>query len=83
MSRRLRAILSGPPNSPNFTSRSTPPLSDRPTTSRVTISAGLAMNAPLPDAEAYARALIPIVRRWCHRPLEVARWMVRILEETP
>ncbi len=36
-----------------------------------------------PDDEAYARALVPIIRRWCHRPLEVSRWLVRFFESEP
>ena len=80
MSRRMRAYFAGSPASPNFTSRSTPPISDRPSTSRIGISAALAMAPAQPDAEAYARALLPVVQRWCARPLEVARWLVRLLE---
>ncbi len=79
----MRAFFAGSPSSANYTSRSTPPISDRPSTARISISAALAVNTPHPDAEAYARALVPVLQRWCHRPLEVARWLVRILETTP
>ena len=46
-------------------------------------SAAHAVNAPQPDAETYARALVPVVRRYCDRPLEVARWLVRLFEVEP
>ena len=54
--------------------------------SKLGASATFAMRASKTDAdaEAYAHALAPVLRRWCERPLEVARWLVRILEsETP
>jgi hypothetical protein len=49
--------------------------------SKFATSATFAIRASKSDAEAYARALAPVLHRWCDRPVEVAKWLVHILEE--
>lgn len=74
--------LAGRTHVAGYTRRQAKPRGPALEQTKLRTSAALAVDNEQPDAETYARALVPVVRRYCGRPLEVARWLVRIFEET-